>query len=82
LQQHLDALADLAKLAAGGQCVGHGLDVRVDSVRVEGVEAIVHGAESDGVERQARKVVGEQHGGLGAEPRPLHDHLCRNVVHF
>lgn len=35
LQQHFDPLANLAKLAARGQRVGHGLHVRVHGVRVE-----------------------------------------------
>jgi hypothetical protein len=49
--------------------------------RVEAVDAEVHAAEGDGVEREASEVVGRVDAIFGAEAFPLQDELGGDVEH-
>ena len=64
------------------QVVSHGADERVQLVVVERVEAVVHGAQGEDVEGEAREVVGDHDGRVGAFSGPLERHLAGDVVHL
>jgi hypothetical protein len=65
-----------------GQEAGHGVDERVQVIVVVRVEAEVHGAQGERVERQAREVVCHHDVGVGAVACPLERQLRRDLVHL
>ena len=69
-------------VAGLGEEVAHGLDEGVQGGRVVAVEAVAHGAEREGVEGEAREVVGDGDGRVRAVARPLEGELARDVVHL
>lgn len=80
-QRVLDGEA-VGRLPRLDQRLGHGRHEARRLLGVEAVEAVVHGAQADDVEREPREVVGPRDLVVRAQAVPLEDHLRRAVDHL
>lgn len=64
------------------QEAAHGIDESVDLVLVEGVEPVLHRAESKRIKGQAREVFGRVSDKVWTSASPFHGQLLGNVMHI